>query len=169
MRANKGMRMLLREYDIEIEAVGSYPDYPITKKLDSAGRPYWCAGHFYDLDKNGVGADRDLSQLEWDGNEISLNTGSQAGITRLLIKGIGLLKAWKEELEQSAPETGFCLFASFDGGDGLVNEEDFSEGCYTLTLRFWAQREGEPLVDWICFDEWDEPALVDFAGKGALR
>ena len=73
IQPNKAMKLLLQQQKIEIHDVPAINAYPIWKKQDQAGRPYWGVSDYWHLDQNGVPASEDLSQLEWDGNEVHLD------------------------------------------------------------------------------------------------
>ena len=168
MLANQTMAMLLREQGIDMDSVDADISFPIWKKHDPAGKPYWGISHFWGLDKNGIPAGQDLSQLEWDGNEVFLDAHSKAEIAGILNEGIGIIKAWRQHLERSCPETAFCILATYDNGDKLINKEDFPDGACSLTLRFWAVRDGDTVVDLTCFDEWDQPSLLDICNEHTI-
>ena len=168
MLANRSMALLLREQGIDIDAVCADNAFPIRKRHDRSGRAYWVVSHFWNLDRNGVPACEDLSHLEWDGNEVHLDAETKAGIARTLKKGVGIMKAWKRHLEQHCPDHVFCILAAYDNGDMLVNKEDYPDGFYSLNLRFWAVRDGNTVVNLTCFDEWDQPALLDICNEYAI-
>lgn len=162
LQANKAMRALLAEQNIAIEEIPEKTDYPIWMKRDAAGRPYWGVSHFWNMDKDGVAADRDLSQLEWDGNEIHLDAFCHADIPNILRDMIGILKAWQRQMKRDWPDTPFCLLGSYDDGAELINEDDSTERFFTVTFRFWAPRGKNNVVYLGAFDEWRQPALLGF-------
>lgn len=168
LQANAAMRKLLAEQKIVIDEIPEKADFPIWMKRDAAGRPYWGAGHFWNMDKGGVDAERDLSQLEWDGNEVHLDAYSEAEIPRMLRDMIGILKSWQRQMERDWPDTPFCLLGSYDDGAELVNNDDSTERFFTVTFRFWAPRGRNSVVYLGAFDEWRQPALLGFCG-GADR
>lgn len=168
MRANRSMALLLREHSVDPDAVRADNAYPIRKKRSRSGRPYWVVSHFWNLHKSGASAEEDLSRMEWDGNDVYLDAHSKAEITGILNKGVAVMNAWRRQLERRFPETAFCILAAFDNGDMLENKEDFPDGSYSLILRFWAVRSGSAVVDLTCFDEWDQPALLDICNEHAI-
>lgn len=157
MRVNKSMEMLLKDVDIQnIEPINSYP---IWQKKDKNGRPYWGVGNFVSFDQCGNLEEADLSQLEWDGNEVQLSTDRRAGITGILIETIGIMKAWKETLERNYRDVPFYILMSFDNGDALVNRDDY-ECWVATTVRFWAPRNMNTVVDLDCLEDFDQPVMV---------
>ena len=162
LQANKAMRALLAEQNIVIGEIPEKTDFPIWMKRDAAGRPYWGVSHFWNLDKDGVAADRDLSQLEWDGNEIYLDAYIAADIPNILRDMIGILKAWQRQMKRDWPDTPFCLLGSYDDGAELIKEDDSTERFFTVTFRFWAPRGKNNVVYLGAFDEWRQPALLGF-------
>ncbi len=160
IQPNKSMKRILRQHKIDINAVPAKNAYPIWKKHDQAGRPYWGVSHFWNLDQNGVPASEDLSQLEWDGNEVHLDAYAVEKIPEILRESIGIIKAWIFQLEREEPNTPFLILASFDDGAELVNKDDYPDGCYSITFRFWATRGRNTVVDLADFEDWEEPVLL---------
>lgn len=171
MRYNPAMKELLAAQGVVPETVEPVDEYPIWQKRDQGGRPYWGVSHFWKLDQGGVSGDCDLSRLEWDGNEVQLDAASPAELPGTLRKAIGVMKGWKRTLERNFPDTAFLIFASCDDGAALVNREDFPDGGFSVTLRFWACRAGAPVLSFEAFDEWEQPSLLErcdpLAGPGA--
>ena len=87
--------------------------------------------------------------------------------TPMLRRGIEIMKAWKTQLAQEYPKTGFLLLASFDDGQELINKDDFPDGFFSLTLRFWAVRDRDTVVALRDFDTWEQPAFLDTCGREA--
>ena len=165
MQTNPAMALLLQEQKIDLDSVRADNSCPIWQKLDRAGRPYWGIADFWDLDQDGIPEDTDLSQLEWDGSELSLESCAKAEIGRILTKGIGIMKAWKAHWEKLCPETVFLILATYDNGDSLVNKADYPDGFHSLSLRFQAVRGENPVVNLTHFDEWEQPSILDICNK----
>ena len=157
MRINKSMSLLLK--DINIREISPIKHYPIWQKKDKNGRPYWGVGHFCSFDPHGNLEEQDLSQLEWDGNEVYKETEKQEELPLILMETIGIMKAWKETLEKDYSDVSFYIFASFDNGDELVNREEF-EFWASTTLRFWAPRNRNTVINLDNFDDWKQPAIL---------
>ena len=168
IQTNKSMKLLLQQHKIDADDVPAMDAYPIWKKRDQAGRPYWGVSDFWHLDQNGVPASEDLSQLEWDGNEVHLDANAEDQIPGILKEAIGIIKAWMRQLEQEEPNTPFLILASYDDGEEIVNKEDFPDGCYSITFRFWAPRGGNTVVDLSSFEDWEQPALLAVCDKCSL-
>ena len=164
IQTNKSMKLLLQQHKIDADDVPAMDAYPIWKKRDQAGRPYWGVSDFWHLDQNGVPASEDLSQLGWDGNEVHLDTNAEDQIPGILKEAIGIIKAWMRQLEQEEPNTPFLILASYDDGEELVNKEDFPDGCYSIAFRFWVPRGGNTVVDLSSFEDWEQPALLAACG-----
>ena len=105
MRINKSMTALLEAKQVMPSAIAPVYHFPIWQKTDSAGRPYWGVGTFYSMDKCENLQERNLSQLEWDANELNYSTSSEERVADLLRDTIGVLKAWQEMLEREYPQT----------------------------------------------------------------
>ena len=160
MRCNQTMKLLLKEQDIDPVLVAPVNQYPIWQKRDRVGRPYWGVSHFWSMDSAGVDGERKLAQLEWDGNEVYLDAHTSAEIPKILQNAIGILKSWKRTLEQDYPAIPFLMLATFDNGKELVNSGDYPEGFFSITFRFWAPRNDEPVLNLERFDDWEQPAIV---------
>ena len=168
IQPNKAMKLLLLQHKISIDDVPVNNAYPIWKKQDRAGRPYWGVSDFWHLDQKGVPASEDLSQLEWDGNEVHLDTYAEDQIPEILRESIGTIKAWMLQLEHEGPDVPFLILASYDDGEELDNKEDFQDGCYSITFRFWATRGGNTVVNLSSFEDWEQPALLAVCNKCSL-
>ena len=165
IQLNKAMKLLLQQHKIDVDAVNTNNSYPIWKKQDQAGRPYWGVSDFWNLDQNGVFASEELSQLEWDGNEVHLDAYAEDQIPEILRESIGIIKAWMVQLEHDEPDMPFLILANYDDGAELVNKEDFPDGCYSITFRFWAPRGGNAVVNLASFEEWEQAALLAACNK----
>ena len=160
MQSNKAMKLLLQQHKINVDDVPAQNTFPIWKKRDLAGRPYWGVSDFWHLDQNGVSASEDLSRLEWDGNEVNLDAYAEDQIQGILRESIGIIKAWMLQLEHEEPDIPFLILASFDDGAELVNKKEFPSGCYSITFRFWALRGRNTVVNLASFEDWEQPALL---------
>lgn len=155
------MKILLQKYLTEaIDEIPQNKAYLIWKKTDITGRAYWGVLPFCGLDDHPAHPNQDLSQLEWDGNEVYLDAQTEEAVPDMLRKAIGILAFWKNELETKYPDTPFYLFASYDNGDMQILGEAESP-VRSVTLRFWADRGGNPAVDLSAFDEWVQPAMME--------
>ena len=131
-------------------------EFPIWQKTDSFGRTYFGTSDFWYLDQS-IPGDADLSWLEWDGNEILIDSPYKENIVEIYLKTVGIIKSWRVQLEQSYPNERFVILASFDDGSELTETSDFS---ISFTLRFWKIREGfgpdenltssQPIIKEIC-------------------
>lgn len=122
-----------------IESIAPDDAFPIWKKTDPFGRAYYGVSHFWSLDDS-IEKNCDLSWLEWDGNEINIDSEISNDRTQLFIKTVGIMKSWQLQLETQFPEKRFVIFASYDDGSELIKESDLYFG---FTLRFWSIREGQ--------------------------
>ena len=160
IQSNKAMKLLLQQHKINVDDVPAQNTYPIWKKQDQAGRPYWGVSDFWHLDQNGIPASADLSRLEWDGNEVNLDAYTKEQISGILKESIGIIKAWMLQLEKEEPDTPFLILASYDDGAELINKEDFPDGCYSITFRFWAPRGRDSVVNLTSFEDWEQPVVL---------
>lgn len=162
MKPNVNMRFLLKKYMIDsIDSIPQNNAYPIWHKTDTAGRVYWGVASFCGLEERPICLDQDLSQLEWDGNEVRLDAYTEEDIADMLRKAIGILLFWKNELKNKYADTSFYLFASYDDGDMLVLDEGESP-VKSMTMRFWADRGENTVINLSNFDNWEQPAIMDY-------
>jgi hypothetical protein len=156
------MKSLLEHYKIaDVNLISKDSSYPIWQREDAIGRKYWGVSNFWGLDQNPVKPTQDLSQLEWDGNEVYLDGQTEEEVRAILVKAIGILLYWKKVLEHQYPETQFFVFASYDHGDMLVLEEG-ELPTRSVTLRFWADRGTDTVINLDSFDDWEQPAIVGY-------
>jgi len=162
MKLNKNMKSLLEEYSISsTDFIPENHTYPIWRKTDVTGRAYWGVSSFCGLDKHPIRSNIDLSQLEWEGNEINLDVQSEKEISNILRQAIGIVAFWKNELETKYPETPFYIFASFDNGDRLILDEG-ELPIQSITLRFWADRGNDTVINLEHFESWEQPAIIEY-------
>ena len=156
------MESLFEQYKIDdVHLISQDSSYPIWQKEDCIGRKYWGVSNFWGLDRKQIKSTQDLSQLEWDGNEIHLNAQTDEEVKSLLVKTIGISLYWKEILEYQYPETQFYIFASYDNGDMLILDED-ELPIRSVTLHFWADRGTDTVINLDSFDDWEQPAIVGY-------
>lgn len=162
MKFNLNMKSLLKEHAIDsIDCISQNNAYPIWQKNDTAGRAYWGVASFWEMDKSPICSTYDLSQLEWDGNEVYLDAYTDEDVADMLKRAIGILLFWKSELQIRYSDTSFYLFASYDDGNMLVLNEGESL-AKSITMRFWADRGENTVINLTDFDNWDQPAIMDY-------
>lgn len=163
MHMSESMKELLDYYSItDLEKVSRIPArarrYHIRKEYKAAdGQPYWTVLDFCGMNACNVSADRQLGWLEWDGNEVYLNTVDAAEIPTLLKRAAGIMKYWKKQLERDYPETPFVIFASY--GDNLEFIEDGDDEEYYVNMRFFALRNSDTLLDFDGMENNAQPLM----------
>ena len=158
MRINKSMSALLQ--GVQVENIAPNYAYPIWQKWDEAGRPYWGVAHFWHMDRHGISQDQDLSILEWDGNEVYLESRSEEDVQEMLKATIAILKAWKAILERDYSHVPFYLLASYCDNQEERERGEAAAFDASATFRFWAPRGQDAVVDLDNFDDWKEPAIL---------
>ena len=68
---NNAMRQYLSK--ISMNTVSPKDSYSIWRKFAQDGRPYWGTGDFCGMGGLVPGRGCDLTQLEWDGNEVNID------------------------------------------------------------------------------------------------
>ncbi|MBR2731298.1 MAG: hypothetical protein IKD72_04850 [Clostridia bacterium] len=141
----------------DVAAVDTIPPddaYPVRKKTDPYGREYYGVSHFWHTDEQ-IDPARDLSWMEWDGNEINVTNEISGDAGCLFRKTVGILKGWQAQMEREFPDAQFALLASYDDGSDLIEESD---PFFGFTLRFWKIRAGQgPEID---VDRFDQPVMM---------
>lgn len=162
MKLNHNMRALFEEHAIRLsDAIPEINTYPIWRKTDAAGSAYWGVSSFWSPDRQPPPSDMDLSQAEWDWNEIYLEAQSSTEIADMLRQAIGIVTFWKRELETTYPETPFYIFASYDNGDMLIPDEGELPTQF-VNLRFWADRGNGTVINLEHFESWEQPAIIEY-------
>ena len=168
MKLNKAMRRLMEKHSIcATYTISKNNTYPIWCETDTSGRAYWGVSSFCGLNKNPIPSDEDLSYLEWCGNEICLRAKSDTETTNILNQAIGIVAFWKAELEAKYPETPFYILASYDNGD-MATADESQSSTKSMTLRFWAERGNEPIVNLDNFEDSDQPAIIEYCNFAPL-
>ena len=134
-----------------IDSIPLIQKYPIWKKKDPFGREYYGVSNFWGMDAN-IKEDSDLSWMEWDGNEINIDSKVGNEIMPLFRETVGIMKSWQEQLQDYYPNDRFVILASFDDGNHMKEDEAYQ----TFTLRFWKTRAGQGPED---DTEYNEPVL----------
>lgn len=115
---------------VEYDKIPSCAEYPIRQNTSYNGEPFWSVGDFCGLLDAGIKGQYELTELEWNGNEIYINHSSN--ILELVTYSLGILKDWKAQMEIYYGEVPVDIILSVDYGD-----EDIPP---SVTLRFWAIR-----------------------------
>lgn len=126
-----------------IDEISPVDEYPIWEKTDPYGRTYYGVSNFWGVDSY-IEKDCDLSWLEWDGNEVNVDSANSDDLFMLFQKTVGIMKSWKSQLTTNYPNERFVIFASFDDGNELIEDSDPYIG---FTLRFWKIREGQGFIN----------------------
>lgn len=74
-----------------IDSIPLIQKYPIWKKKDPFGREYYGVSNFWGMDAN-IKEDSDLSWLEWDGNEINIDSKVGNEIMPLFRETVGIFR-----------------------------------------------------------------------------
>lgn len=111
------------------------PEYghPVWRGFDLSGRPFWGVDSFCGLYKSPVPV-CDLTALEWTGNEVYLSLTGFHSFSELLLHALGVVRAWKGQMEAEFFTAPFDIFLSVDTGNEEVPP--------SVTVRFWAVRDG---------------------------
>ena len=129
-------------------------DFPIWRAENLIGQPFWGVDTFCGIDIKNINAETNLTDLEWDGNEIYFCDAEN--IVELVKQGLVVVYSWKMQMEQEYPLTSFDIILSLDVGD-----DDISP---SINMRFWAVRDDyHYLIP--CINELDkfkiEPILME--------
>lgn len=139
--------------NIPIDNIQSQKGHSIWQKSNQAGQHFWGVDHFCGLAKTTPKRDCDLTALEWDGNEVRI--GIASSISDMIIHALGIILAWKEQMESDYADVPFDVLLSIDYG-----EEDVAPSA---TLRFWAVRNQKHYVipSAAVLEEFSQPVLME--------
>ncbi len=112
--------------------------YPIWQSSDLSGRPFWGTGSFCGLSAAPAASGSDLTALEWSGNEIRLSLCDFSSVQELFLYALGIVKAWKNQMEAEFSPVPFDILLSVDPGDEQIP--------LSATPRFWAVRDNKHYV-----------------------
>lgn len=137
---------------IPIDNIQSHKGYSVWQKSNQAGQPFWGVDPFCGLAKTTPKYDCDLTALEWDGNEVRIVASS---ISDMIIDALGIILAWKEQMESNYADTPFDVLLSVDYGDEEVTP--------SVTLRFWAVRNQNHYVtpSATVLEKFSQPVLME--------
>lgn len=143
---------------IPMTEINPRTNYPVWKKTNRIGQPYWGVDNFWGIDSAPVEESINLADLEWAGNEICLTHTDD--ILSLVKYGLGIIISWKQQLELEYPQIPFDLLLSVDEGD-----EDIDP---SVTLRFWAVRNQYHYIEpsFVELQKFIQPVLIDQVNYG---
>ena len=159
MILNKSMEQYLNT--ITVGHIEPQAEYPIWRKLNQAGQPYWGVGDFCGIVTSSVDGDCDLMELEWNGNEVHISCPDN--IVNMLIYGLGIVSAWKIQLETEYTNTAFDIVLSVDEGNKDITP--------SITIRFWAIRNQEHYINpsMLELERFSQPVLMEQANYTLLE
>lgn len=139
--------------DITMKDINPRTEHPVFMKTNLAGQPYWGVDNFCGIDKTPIDGSVNLTDLEWNGNEIYLSHTTD--ILDLLKHGLGIVMSWKEQLEREYTQIHFDILLSIDYGDEDVNP--------SVIVRFWAIRERYHYIDpsFAELQKFEQPILME--------
>ncbi|ADL03764.1 conserved hypothetical protein [[Clostridium] saccharolyticum WM1] len=151
MICNTDMEQILS--DITIKDINHRTEYPVLMKINQTRQPYWVVDNFCGIDKTPIDASVNLTDLEWDGNEIYL--AHTTDLVELVKYGLGIIISWKEQLEREYTQIPFDILLSIDHGDEEVNP--------SATLRFWAIRKQYHYIEpsFVELQKFEQPVLME--------
>ncbi|MDO5293377.1 MAG: hypothetical protein Q4F05_11565 [bacterium] len=110
-------------------------------------------GDFCGLSDKVIESNCNLTDLEWDGNEVYIYNSED--IEELVINGLKIIIAWKIQMEKEYMDIPFDIFLSIDTGDEEISP--------SATLRFYVVRNGEHYIipSQKELDEFEHPVLME--------
>lgn len=148
---NKSMKKILQ--NVQINNIQPQKEYHIWQKYNCNGVPFWGVGNFCGLAESTVGCDCNLTDLEWDGNEVYLCNSYK--ISDMVITALGIITAWKKQMQKDYTDIPFDILLCIDEGDEEISP--------SVTLRFWAVRNGQHYIDPIVskLESYKQPILME--------
>lgn len=148
MYSNLAMNELLRKVSPQY-TTNSIPEL-LEKKLAENGEDYYCIreGFCFPYIQNVTFSDTELSQYEWEGNEIFISDDSVKIVTAKVLKMIGYLQI---QMRNEYPNTAFDIFVSMDIEEGLP---------FSATIRFYKVRNNFHIVTVEDLNEYNQPVML---------
>lgn len=162
MYFNKKMEELLKQ--INFKDLPSVVSMPIWEKKNNIGDSFWGVSNFCECigKKATTIQGKNLTDLEWQGNEININRWEvnidsidRANlILELLRESLSVLLDWNQQLEIRYENMNYDIVLSLDKGD-----EDILP---SVTIRFYAIRENYHYIssDIKNLDFYSQPILI---------
>lgn len=128
----------------------------IYEKVNSKGEKYYCINNFCGLDKNDYTkyAGIELTDFEWDGNEIYICISKEEEIYPVLKVALMAVNSWKNILKYKFPSVQFDIVMSIS--DGIEFEVTPS-----ATLRIYAIRNEYYYVESDSIEKFKQPILIE--------
>ena len=146
---NLEMKKLLE--NINLSQFTSYNNKLIEKRTSVNGEEYYRLKEGFCLpDKRIVARGIELTELEWDGNEIYISSSCE--INELMQEALLVLYQLEQQIHNDYSDLIFDILLSVDVGD-----EDVTP---SVTLRFYAIREDYHIVKAEELDEFAQPLLL---------
>lgn len=155
MIQNRAMFYFLR--DIDMDRIIPSSGHPITRHQNETGEPLWIVSNAsFSLNRCKPFTGKDLTELEWDENEVTID--GLDNVEDLLKETLGILKQWKHQMETDFPLDKFDIILSIDYGDEDVEP--------SATIRFYAIRDHYRIVEinQMNLENFVQPILVECVG-----
>jgi hypothetical protein len=128
----------------------------IYEKVNSKGETYYCINNFCGLNKkryveySGI----DLTNFEWDGNEVYICIDTESEIYSTLKVGLIAVNSWKNILKLKFPQVQFDIVMSIsDGIEFRITP--------SITLRLYAIRNEYHYVEADSIENFTQPVLIE--------
>lgn len=149
MLYNSEMKRILGKIDVINDCDCNYN--LIDRKFSSAAEYYYCISEGVCLKDRTVSyKNTELSDFEWDGNEIYIT--SSVDITSIVKEALIIMEQLKSQMINEFKETAFDIILSVDLGD---NEIPLSS-----TVRFYAIRDNYHIVESNTLEDYSQPLLI---------
>lgn len=123
----------------------------IEKKISVKGEYFYCIKEGFCLSCDNVNLVKDqLSDFEWEGNEIYLS--SDDSLDKVLKQALIIIEQLKTQMMSEFRKIYFDIVLSVDLGD-----EDVSPSA---TIRFYAIRDEYHIIEYDALEEYNQPMLI---------
>ncbi|MCC3865711.1 hypothetical protein K0040_15725 [Terrisporobacter petrolearius] len=123
----------------------------IEKKCSIKGEYFYCIKEGFCLSCDNVNFVKDeLSDFEWEGNEIYLY--SDGYIDEVLKEALIIIEQLKVQMLNEFKKTSFDIVLSVDLGDEDVNP--------SATIRFYSVRDEYHIIEYDEIEEYNQPMLI---------
>lgn len=152
MLCNHQMKKILNEMHCTGDETSAMHKNLIVKKFNLSGEDYYCLRKGFCLPdvKKVEFSGRELSDFEWEGNEMHLPMdNSMEELMKTALEAVGQLK---RQMRNEFSDCSFDIFASLDLGDEEIEP--------SVNIWFYKVREGFHIIALEELDKYTQPIII---------
>lgn len=149
MLYNKKMRKLIKKEERKNK---KYQKYLIEKRFNLIGEDFYCLKKGFCISKKNVmETGCELSDYEWEGNEIYFT--SSGSTLDLLKKALKIVRKLKRQMRKEYSDSSFDILLSLDLGNKEIEP--------SFTIRFNKVRDKYHIISPDELDKYDQPLILE--------